>query len=229
MHATVDAVAAVYQADSSYHDPLLKIPEPCWRWISRLRAAKTASWLKNIPKILEFGVGSGWNLAAVPVSERLGFDIGRHLKPVVEARGILFLDDTAQIEDASLPAVLCHHCLEHVPDPHAILSQIGTWLQPGGLLLLYVPFETERRYRNFDPAEINHHLFSWNVQSLGNLVTAHGYEIIAARTRRFGYERRAALLAHRWGLGEVGFRLLNRLALWLWRAEEVELIARRPL
>jgi hypothetical protein len=97
------------------------------------------------------------------------------------------------------------------------------------MLLLYVPYEKERRYRAFDPQEINHHLYSWNVQSLGNLVTANGFEIVSARTRRFGYERRAADLAYRLGLGEIGFRWINDAALRILPAEEVEMIARRPL
>jgi SAM-dependent methyltransferase len=218
-----------YQADSHYHDPLLEIPEECFRWISRLRAGKLRPWLGDTAKILEFGVGSGWNLAAVPVAQRLGYDIGKHLRPVVEGRGIEFLDTVEAIEPASLPCILSHHCIEHVPDPNGVLSQIGTWLAPGGRLLLYVPFETERRYRNYDPEEINHHLYSWNVQSFANLVAANGFEIVSVRTRRFGYERRCAMLARKLGLGERGFRLLNALVLRFWKAEEIELIARKKV
>ncbi len=216
-----------YQADSHYHDPLLDIPEESSRWISRLRADKLSPWLRDTAKILEFGVGSGWNLAAVPVEQRLGYDIGKHLRPVVEGRGIQFLDSLDAIEPGSLPFVLSHHCIEHVPDPNGVLSQIGTWLAPGGTLLLYVPFETERRYRHYDPQEINHHLYSWNVQSFANLIAANGFEIISVRTRRFGYERRCAMLAGKLGLGEVGFRFLNALILRLWKAEEIELVARK--
>lgn len=216
-----------YQADTHYHDPLLEIPEECSRWISRLRADKLSPWLSQVSKVLEFGVGSGWNLAAVPVPERLGYDIGAHLRPVVEKRGIRFLDSLEALPAASLPCILSHHCIEHVPDPNSVLSQMGNWLQPGGTLLLYVPFETERRYRHYDPHEINHHLFSWNVQSFANLVATHGFEIVSVRTRRFGYERRCALVAHKFGLGELGFRVLNALLLRFWRAEEIELVARR--
>jgi len=216
-----------YQADSRYHDPLLEIPEKCSRWISRLRADKLSPWLGKVSKVLEFGVGSGWNLAAVPVKERLGYDIGAHLRTVVEGRGICFLDSLDSISPASLPCVLSHHCIEHVPDPNSVLSQIGNCLEPGGTLLLYVPFETERRYRSYDPNEINHHLFSWNVQSFANLVAATGFEIVSVRTRRFGYERRCAMVAAKLGIGEVGFRLLNALILRLWKAEEIELVARK--
>jgi len=216
-----------YQADTHYHDPLLHIPEECSRWISRLRADKLLPWLRQTRQVLEFGVGSGWNLAAVPVPERVGFDVGAHLRPVVEGRGIRFLDTVEAIGAASQPFVLSHHCIEHVPDPHAVLCRIGTWLEPGGRLLLYVPFETERRYRQYDPKEINHHLYSWNVQSFGNLVAGCGFEIVSIRTRRFGYERRCAMLAQRFGLGEIGFRMLNALMLRLWKAEEIEVVARK--
>ena len=94
--------------------------------------------------------------------------------------------------------------------------------------MLFVPFEKERRYRRYDPAEPNQHLYSWNVQTLGNLVAAAGFEVAEARVERFGYDRFAAVWATRLRLGDPGFNLLRAMLHAVKPAFEVRLVARRP-
>jgi hypothetical protein len=90
-----------------------------------------------------------------------------------------------------------------------------------------VPFETERRYRSFDADEPNHHLFSWNVQTLGNLVTECGLRVDTAEVGRFGYDRFSAALACKLGIGERGFRSVRALAHGFKPASEVRIVATR--
>jgi hypothetical protein len=88
-----------------------------------------------------------------------------------------------------------------------------------------VPYEREQRYRRYDPAEPNHHLFSWNVQTLGNLIGASGFSIEQAGLGTYGYDRFISKLACRFHLGEPGFRLLRRLANGMLPLMEVRLVA----
>jgi len=157
----------------------------------------------------------------------LGFDVGGFLAPALAASGIEFVADWSALPDGTADVVVCHHTLEHVPDPWATLESMKRVLRPAGTLLLFVPFERERRYRQFDPAEPNHHLFSWNVQTLGNLVTESGFREIQVGLGRFGYDRFAACGAHRFGLGETGFRWLRRLCHLVRPLLEVRLKATR--
>jgi hypothetical protein len=93
--------------------------------------------------------------------------------------------------------------------------------------LLFVPYERERRYRSYHPGESNHHLYSWNVQTLGNLIEDMGFKVMTAGIQKFGYDRFAAVLADRLGLGESGFRLI-RISLHLLRpAFEVRIAAQK--
>jgi hypothetical protein len=101
-------------------------------------------------------------------------------------------------------------------------------LKPTGRLVLHVPWEVERRYRRYDPAEPNHHLYHWNAQNLGNLVTVLGWRIERIGVQTYGYDRFAANGAARWRLGEAGFRLLRRALVLLRPLREVELVAGRP-
>jgi hypothetical protein len=101
------------------------------------------------------------------------------------------------------------------------------FLRPAGTLLLYVPFEKERRYRHYNPSEPNHHLFSWNAQTMGNLVTECHFKVESAEVGEFGYDRFAATLACKLKFGEGGFRLIRRMAHLLKPASEVRVVASR--
>lgn len=195
-----------YQQASGYHATQLEVPEPVFHWMARHRARKLQ--LDPAWKIFEYGVGTGLNLAEAPCATREGFDIAAHLAPAVRSRGIRFLAATREAESNGYDAVLSHHCLEHVPEPMMALGEMHRILKPGGTLLLYVPYEREGRYRAFHPLEPNHHLYSWNPQTLGNLVTAAGFVVASASVGEYGYERWAAITAMRLGLGELGYRAL---------------------
>jgi SAM-dependent methyltransferase len=119
--------------------------------------------------------------------------------------------------------------LEHVLAPAAALTEMRRLLRPDGLLVLTVPYEVEWRYRRFDAAEPNHHLYSWNVQTLARLVTDCAFTVEETRLARYGYDRFAASWAVRLGLGEGGFRAFRRLLITLRPLREVAIVARRPV
>jgi SAM-dependent methyltransferase len=218
-----------YDASSGYHVSQLAVGEFAFGLIARERARKIGPYIGSDHSVFEYGAGTGLNLAALVCRRRVGYDIATHLSGQLAMRNIEFAPDYSLLPDASFDVVLCHHALEHVPDPSQALRQMFWLLRPGGRLLLYVPFEKERRYRQFDRQEPNHHLYSWNVQTLGNLAEASGFELQSAECGSTGYERWGALLAERLGLKDAGYQSLLTLARAVRRPEEVRLIARRPV
>jgi len=202
-----------------------ELPAPARPWVARLRARKLLPWLRPEDVIFEFGAGQGWNLDQLPCRRRLGHDVSQFLAADLAALGIEFVPDPAALPPGSIDVVLLHHVLEHVRHPSGILEQARAWLRPAGRLLLYVPHERERRYFRYRPGEPNHHLFSWNPQTVGNLVADSRFRLESIRLRRYGYDRRAARIAVRLGLGEAGFRALRRIALALLPCWEIELAA----
>lgn len=212
-------------AGRQYHEGKRGTPTVCFDWISRLRAGKFQSHIKSSDVVFEFGVGSGWNLASLQCARKIGCDVAEFLADDVRHRGIEFLPDSKILATASVDVVLCHHALEHVPDPFVTLAELKRLLKPGGKLLLFVPFEKERRYRTFNPTEPNHHLFSWNVQTLGNLVSDSGFNIQELDLGKFRFDRYAAVMAHRFHRGERTFRVLRRLGLLVAPEFEIRLIA----
>lgn len=208
-----------------YHESKRRIPDEAAPWVARLRAEKLGPFIRETDSVLEYGVGFGWNLAALRCARRVGYDVSEFLGPEVEKLGVEFVSDARGLARRSFDVVICHHMLEHAANPAAILSEIGELLKPRGRLLLFVPYEIEKRYRRYDPAEPNHHLFSWNAQTLGNLVEETGFKISAAGLGRFGYDRFASTLAQRWKIGEGGYRLLYRVLHLLRPIREVRVIA----
>jgi len=214
MPGTDDNAKSRYQGDAGrqYHATKRAIPDAAFPWVARLRAEKLAPDIRPEDVVLEYGVGLGWNLAALSCARRIGLDVGEFLAETLAARGITFVLDPNSVADESVDVVVCHHMLEHALQPIDILAQISRMLRPKGRLLLFVPYEKEKRYRRFRPDEPNHHLYSWNVQTLGNLVQDAGFDLCSAGTAPFGQERFAAVLATRLKLGERGFRLIRWMA-----------------
>jgi ubiquinone/menaquinone biosynthesis C-methylase UbiE len=210
-----------------YHQTKRSIPEEAYNWVARHRAAKIQPFINKTDTILEYGVGTGWNMAELDCKKKLGSDLSEHLEPVVRSHGIEFVKDIKNIDDASVHVVICHHMLEHAANPPEILNEIRRILCENGKLLLFVPFEKERRYRQFNPDEPNHHLYSWNVQTLGNLISDMGFSIIQGKVREFGYDRFAAVWAVRFGLGETGYKLIRKTIHLIKPASEVYIIAKK--
>ena len=127
----------------------------------------------------------------------------------------------------SVDVLICHHTLEHLLEPAAALREMARLLKPNGRLILHVPWERERRYAIHRPDEPNHHLYSWNAQTLGSLVKLCGFRLEKISTRRYGYDRFAANQSARLRLGATGFRLLRRALMALRPLREVELVGRK--
>jgi SAM-dependent methyltransferase len=219
-----------YRGDAGrrYHQSKRGLPEQAIPWVAALRARKFAPLVAAQDVVLEYGVGAGWNLAALRCGRKIGFDVADFLEPSLRALGIEFVADTGNLPEAVAEVVICHHTLEHVLHPPAVLAEMRRLLKPAGRLLLYVPFEREGRYEHFRPAEPNHHLYSWNVQTLGNLVQEAGFQVSEAGIGEFGYARFSAAWAAKLRLGQTGFRCLRRLLHLLRPAFEVRLIALKP-
>lgn len=215
------------EAGKQYHLQKRALPERAFCWVAALRAMKFAPYVNPDDVVLEYGVGAGWNLATLQCSRRIGCDISDFLADSVRQLGIEFYTDSKALPDGVADVVICHHTLEHVIAPPEALRELHRLLRPGGKLLLYVPFESEAGYETFRRDEPNHHLYSWNAQTAGNLVEELGFRVTSASIGDFGYSRFAAAWTVRLGLGEKTFRALRRFLHLLRPSSEVRLVAER--
>jgi SAM-dependent methyltransferase len=212
------------EAGRAYHEGKRGIPDVAVPWVGALRAKKISAHVKASDTVFEYGVGWGWNLAALKCARRIGFDVADVVREKAQGQGIEFIAPE-QLADGSVDVVVCHHTLEHVPNPIAALGDMRRILKPTGKLLLFVPFERESKYTRFDRNEPNHHLYSWNVQTLGNLVQECGFNVVEGLVAPFGYDRVAAVWSARFGLGNFGFRFIRSCAHLMKPAFEARVIA----
>ena len=214
----------VGEEGEKYHSGF-DVPANALPWIGRSRAAKFQPEIGPDETIVEWGVGAGWNLANVACRRRLGFDVGHHLAPKVESLGIEFVRDPRELQAELADVVICHHVLEHVLNPPEALGEMRRLLKPGGKLLLYVPYEMGKQQRTFHRDDINHHLYSWNVQTMCNLVEEVGFRVASAAIGEYGYDRFAAVWAHRVRGGAAAFAAIRSLGHLVRPGREVRVVA----
>jgi len=195
------------------------------KMIAKNRLRKFQPFVKETDSVLEYGVGTGFNLAELCCKEKVGYDVAECCRAKVEADGIYFTSDIQEVLKwkKRFDIVICHHVLEHVANPILVLLRIRQFLKPDGRLLLCVPFDKERRFRRFTSFEPDMHLFAWNTQSICNLLLYASYEIGEAKLSPSGYERFLA------PLGKLGF-WCYKMGLWMARlvkpVHEIYVVAR---
>jgi SAM-dependent methyltransferase len=192
--------------------------------VAKQRAGKLQPHVGPGDVLLEFGVGTCLNMRYLNCQRRDGYDINPDSRRHCADWDINFIESEAEIAEGSYSCILCHHVLEHVADPLDTLVNLRSWLQPQGRLILCVPFETHRSFRSFHPEDPNRHLFSWNVNSIGHLVTSAGFRVEVARVGPYGYEQRLAVAAR---LGLAAYKMVLSTVRFLRPANEVFLVGKR--
>jgi hypothetical protein len=211
-------------AGRKYHESVHSRSNDVAAVVARHRVRKFQPHVRPSDVVLEYGVGSGFNLQYLRCQRRIGFDASESCRSPCERAGIEFIASLTDVP-VTPSMIICHHTLEHVPDPFACLEQMRDLLAIGGRLILCVPFETHSLYRRYVPDDPNHHLFSWNALTLGNLVSDAGFVVDHVRINPFGYEQRLAPLARL--LGDRAYRLGLACIRTIRPADEVFLLAAR--
>jgi len=182
-------------SDVQYHSKVFSGDPFVQQVLARNRANKLQPLLRDADSVLEFGVGTGLDLWKLRCRRRVGYDPSQFGKQACEQAGIQFVHDLEQLQGEKFSAVICHHVLEHVPSPLDSLRAMAELLQPGGRLILVVPYEYGRSFNRYRPDEINRHLYTWNPLTLGNLLDEAGFRPESVTTAPTGYEQRLAPLA----------------------------------
>lgn len=208
-----------------YHHTTHNTDSFVYEVVSHERAHKLQPFIRPEDEVLEFGAGIGLNIVHLQCKRRVAYELSDIGRTLCESAGVEYVTDLGMLVSQSFSVIICHHVLEHVPDPFEVLGQILSYLKPGGRLLLYVPFERLARHREYKPGDPNQHLFSWNALSLGNLVAATGFQVSLVRIQPFGYEQRLAFLTkYHPGLYRLGLGLVRKLR----PTDEVFLLANKP-
>ena len=211
-------------SSSDYHEQRHGASPEASSLISRYRAQKFRAFTKNSAlNILEVGVGPGWNLVHLPAGRRVGQDVTLAYAEHLRDHGIEFVSDLSELHGQQFDLVILSHVMEHLLEPAKMLFALSALLKPNGDLLLIVPLEAPVRKVSQD--DRNHHLFSWNVQTLTGLLLACRYSVRSCEVRRYGFDRFAAELAIRLRGGFALYRALLFLLRVVRPGHEIRVVA----
>ena len=176
-----------YKYEESYHDythHFLLENEKYYQARAMISYMKYFSDIDTSKLILEYGVGLGQNIAALP--NAYGYDISMFALKKCSERGLKVFNKNSPRPVFDM--VFARHVLEHLENPLEELNNMSKWLKPGGTIRLVVPLEVQKKV----PLELsdNNHLFAWTYQTLNNLLVKAGFEIIENKTLRgTGYKK----------------------------------------
>jgi SAM-dependent methyltransferase len=168
----------------------------------KIEARKFASFIREHDSVLDFGCGGGFTIKNIRCLRRAGGEINELAQPAAVANGLECVADLADLPSDTFDVVIANHSLEHVPNPILALKEMQRVLKAGGKLVLVTPIDDWRRQRTFRPGDVDHHLFTWTPQLLGNCLVEAGFGPCDLSTR---------VLTHAWFPGcRRTFALLPR-------------------
>jgi SAM-dependent methyltransferase len=119
---------------------LIEVMEEAVRY-NRFLVGRLLAWCPSAGRVLDFGAGNGRFARALRAR---GHDVHAvepdpALRARLDADGIPTFGGVPPRDAAPFDAVYSINVLEHIPDDHGLLRDLGDRLAPGGRLLLYTP------------------------------------------------------------------------------------------
>jgi SAM-dependent methyltransferase len=176
-------------------------------------------------KFLEVGAGLGTNLLTLKnIADVYAVEPAKEARERCAASGIRTFASLSELPAAvRFDYVMLRHVLEHLPDPRKMLLEVQPLLANDGHLVVALPVESPRAEPNAN--DIDHHLYSWNRQTISNLLNDCGYRVVAARLN-YRNGRRIFLPLYRW-LGVRAYSAALRTLGWLRGYCEIVVVADR--
>ena len=172
-------------------------------------------------KILDFGCGLGQNIYKLP--NAVGYDMSKFGIEFCKKKGINATNDLDSIPNQAFDIVISTHVLEHHPNPKEMLGNIYSKLKNGASLILVIPHEVHGKAQY--KLDLNQHLFSWNFQTINNLLLTSGFIVKKNKyIRGAGYNKLLMLAKVNFGLYKMSTNLLSRIS----GIKEMMIIAEKP-
>lgn len=121
---------------------------------------------RGMDRILDFGAGLGVFADRIRKKNRnvCCFEVDAGLANHLTSQGYTVWTNPCDVPPDSLDAIYALNVLEHIADDETVLSELYSWLRPGGTLLVYVPAcmslysAMDRKvghYRRYDRTELD--------------------------------------------------------------------------
>lgn len=167
---------------------------------ARIEARKFCRFVRDQDCVLDFGCGGGSTLKNILCKRRIGVEINPAARRTAIENGLECFTDLAEVPSSVADVVISNHALEHVSSPMQVLHELRRTLKPQGVLALVLPIDDWRTQLTFNPSDINHHLYTWSPQLIGNCLVDAGFDTRTLQIRVYphawfpGYRRAYPIL-----------------------------------
>jgi SAM-dependent methyltransferase len=141
-----------------------------------IEARKFLPYIDEEDIVLDFGCGGGHILASINCKKKYGVEINPHARKEARKYGFPVYEKCSYIKE-KVDKIISNHCLEHVFYPIETLKELRKCLKQSGILILCVPIDDWRTQKHYNKEDINHHLYTWTPQLLGNCLEEAGFEV----------------------------------------------------
>ena len=177
-------------------------------------------------RLLDFGCGAGWILAAIDAREKVGIEVNPDAVAFARGIGLDVRPTLSEVGDSHFDVVISVHALEHTLDPYSELCSLRRVLIPNGLLVLRLPISDWRVERDPHSPDANHHLYTWTPLLIANLLREAGFTTDLAKiVNNGGAGRFTSTLARR--LPERAYDALSGITAVVRRRRELHVVAQR--
>jgi SAM-dependent methyltransferase len=154
---------------------------------AELELLKFAPRIAPEDTVVDFGCGGGYLLGMLPGRRRVGVEPNEAARRSAAERGLEVVASSAELPDGFADVVISTHALEHTLRPLDELTGIRRILKPDGRLIIWLPLDDWRTQRRADPADINHHLYTWTPLLFANLLDEAGFEALEVRVVAYAW------------------------------------------
>lgn len=166
-------------------------------WLRDHRRKLFGKWLIPGLTALEFGARDVWTLRALDARSKI-VCAPRAEPTVFIQEQIRIYEAPAALPDACADLVICDCVLEYLPEPRTALIHLKRALRSNGVIVVHALDDPDFRGPRFDRAV--DHYFSWNVQTMGNLLVDCGFDFLEGGVRKLPCEERVLQTSRRFGI-----------------------------
>lgn len=195
------------KAKPSYYDKnYFSYQQKVGKFGGSANAYKFAPYLSAKSRVIDFGCGGGYLLANIKAKEKIGIEVNPIARKNAQKLGIKVVSSARKIPNSWANTIISNHALEHTFSPLSELKALWPKLKKEGRIVFVVPQEI-----NFDwqPGDVNQHLYTWSQMSLGNLFTQAGFKVEEVETLWSQWPPFYFLIKRL--VGQKGFQLISEI------------------
>lgn len=143
---------------------------------------------------------SGWTVS--------GFEPSEKARTIAKFKGVVLVDDTAELSDGTFDVITMWHVLEHVPDVEKQITELKRLVKPGGHIIIAVP-----NFKSFDANyygaywaayDVPRHLLHFSKTAIEKLFGEHDIKLVKILPMKFD-SFYVSLLSEKYKTGKMSF------------------------